>query len=57
MVRDDAAIVGVDGLALTGAELELTDVERAAGETYSAKLARLVLPAVKERTRLLLVQD
>lgn len=48
MVRDDAAIVGVDGLALTGAELELTDAERAAGETYSAKLARLVLPAVKE---------
>lgn len=51
MVQDDAGIVGVDGLALTGDELELTDAERAAGETYSSKLTRLVLPAVKDGTR------
>lgn len=48
MVRDFSGIVGCDALALTGNELELTDAERAAGETYSAKLARLVLPAAKQ---------
>ena len=47
IVKDFSGIVGVDALALTGDELELTDAERAAGETYSAKLARLVLPAAK----------
>ena len=48
IVQDYAGIVGVDGLALTGDELELTDAERAAGETYASKLARLVLPAVQD---------
>lgn len=47
IVKDYSGIVGVDALALTGDELELTDAEKAAGETYSAKLARLVLPAAK----------
>ena len=48
IVQDYAGIVGVDGLALTGNELELTDAEVAAGETYASKLARLVLPAVHQ---------
>ena len=48
MVRDFSGIVGCDALALTGNELELTDAELAAGETYSSKLARLVLPAAKQ---------
>lgn len=37
----NAAVLGVDSLALTGAELELTDAERAAGVTLSEKLARI----------------
>ena len=45
MVKDIAAVVGVDGLALTGDELTLTDAEKAAGVTYAEKLAGLVIPA------------
>ena len=57
IVKDFSGVVGMDALALTGNELELTDEELANGETYATKLARLVLPAARERTRLLLVQD
>ena len=48
MVKDFPAIIGMDGLALTGDELDLTDAERARGETYATKLAHLVLPAAKQ---------
>ncbi len=48
MVHDFSGIVGVDGLALTGDELELTDEERANHVTYAEKLTRLVMPAVKK---------
>lgn len=48
IVKDFSGVVGMDGLALTGNELELTDAERANGETYATKLARLVLPAAKQ---------
>ena len=47
-VKDFPAIIGVDALALTGSELQLTDAEKAVGTTYSEKLAKLVLPAVKQ---------
>ncbi|MCI6284885.1 glycosyl hydrolase [Selenomonas sp.] len=45
---DYPAIVGMDGLALTGNELELTDEERAAGLTLPKKLAQVAIKADKE---------
>ena len=48
IVKDFSGVVGMDGLALTGNELKLTEAERANGETYATKLARLVLPATKK---------
>ena len=45
MVQDYAAIVGVDGLALTGNELSLTDAEKAAGLTLTDKLAQISIAA------------
>lgn len=48
MVQDISAVVGVDGLALTGDELDLTDAEKAAGITYAQKLADRVIPAAKD---------
>lgn len=45
IVGDDAAVIGVDGLALTGDELDLTDAEKAAGVTYAQKLAGIIIPA------------
>lgn len=44
-VKDYAAIVGVDGLALTGNELSLSEAEKAAGMTLTDKLARISLDA------------
>ncbi len=48
MVKDYAAVAGVDGLALTGAELGLTDAERAAGLTLEGKLAGLSIAASRK---------
>lgn len=48
ITQDFSGIVGVDGLALTGNELSLTDVEKAAGVTYADKLVKLVMPAVNK---------
>ena len=48
MVQDQAAVVGVDGLALTGAELSLTDAEKAAGQTLTDKLAGISIAASRQ---------
>ncbi len=48
LVQDNAAVIGVDGLALTGDELGLTDKEKAAGVTLSEKLAGLVIPVAQK---------
>ena len=48
MVHDYAAIVGVDGLALTGNELSLTDAEKAAGMTLVDKLAKISIAASRQ---------
>ncbi len=45
MVKDYAAMVGVDGLALTGNELSLSDAEKAAGLTLTDKLTKISLAA------------
>ena len=45
MTGDIAAVTGVDGLALTGDELELTAAEEKAGMTLTDKLAKLTLAA------------
>ena len=45
MTGDIAAVTGVDGLALTGDELELTPAEEKAGMTLTDKLAKLTLAA------------
>jgi len=45
IVGDYPAVVGVDGLALTGSELELTPVEKEAGLTLPQKLARIAIKA------------
>ena len=42
---DYPAVVGVDGLALTGYELDLTECERASGLTLAEKLARVAVKA------------
>jgi len=48
VVKDNAAVIGVDGLALTGDELDLTDAEKAAGVTYAQKLAGIVIPVAQK---------
>ena len=45
IVKDYSAVVGVDGLALVGNELSLTDAERAAGITLTDKLAKISIAA------------
>lgn len=48
ITKDFSGIVGVDGLALTGNELGLTEAEKAAGVSYADKLVKLVMPAVNK---------
>lgn len=48
MVSDQAAVMGLDALALTGNELELTEAEKARGLTLSEKLANIYIPAAKQ---------
>ena len=45
VVGDYPAVVGMDGLALTGNELELTPAEKAAGMTLADKLAKVAINA------------
>lgn len=45
---DYPAVVGMDGLALTGSELELTEAEKASGLTLPQKLARIALKADRQ---------
>lgn len=44
----NAAVMGIDALALTGNELELTPEEERAGLTLTDKLAAIYLPAAKK---------
>ena len=48
MVADQAAVMGLDALALTGDELSLTEAEKARGLTLSEKLAGIYIPAAKK---------
>ena len=48
MVADQAAVMGLDALALTGDELVLTEAEKARGLTLSEKLAGIYIPAAKQ---------
>lgn len=48
MVGDHAAVMGLDALALTGNELELSEAEKARGLTLSEKLAGIYIPAAKQ---------
>ncbi|MGN0145414.1 MAG: glycosyl hydrolase [Clostridium sp.] len=43
-----SGITGMDGLSFTGAELNLTDEEKAAGLTYTKKAAQIGVDAAKE---------
>ncbi|MDY5716334.1 MAG: glycosyl hydrolase [Selenomonas sp.] len=48
LTDDYPAVVGVDGLALTGNELELTPEERASGMTLTKKLAKAAIKADRQ---------
>lgn len=48
LTGDNAAVMGMDTLALTGDELELTDAERKAGKTFAKKLAEIYLPSAQQ---------
>jgi mannan endo-1,4-beta-mannosidase len=48
IVKDDAGLMGFDGLALTGNELELTEAERTAGITLTDKLAAIYIKGARE---------
>lgn len=48
MTGDNAAVMGVDSLALTGDELDLTAAEKKAGITLADKLANLYIPVAKK---------
>lgn len=48
MVNDQAAVMGLDALALTGNELELTEAEKAKGLTLSEKLANIYISAANQ---------
>lgn len=48
LTGDYPAVVGVDGLALTGNELELTPEERASGMTLAKKLAKAAIKADRQ---------
>ncbi|WP_196590389.1 glycosyl hydrolase [Pectinatus frisingensis] len=45
MVGDYPAVVGIDGLALTGSEMSLTDEEKASGMTFIDKAVQVAIKA------------